>query len=107
MNTAILSNEYQLLIPKEICETRGLKAGTNFEVISYNNRIELVQIKPIQKLKGILYGNLRTFTVIRSISSRLVFIIETVPIHCGLRIHTAHIVGYLNVILQLSISCRF
>ncbi|GHU11480.1 hypothetical protein FACS1894151_11170 [Spirochaetia bacterium] len=56
MNTAVLSNEYQLFIPKEICETSGLKAGTYFEVISYNNRIELVPIKPIQKLKGIFKG---------------------------------------------------
>ncbi|GHV41160.1 hypothetical protein AGMMS49546_16460 [Spirochaetia bacterium] len=56
MNTAILSNEYQLFIPKAICETNGLKAGTNFEVISYNNRIELIPLKPIQKLKGIFKG---------------------------------------------------
>ena len=56
MNTAILSNEYQLLILKEICETSGLKTGTHFEIITYNNRIELVPIKPIQQLKGIFKG---------------------------------------------------
>jgi AbrB family looped-hinge helix DNA binding protein len=53
MNTVTLSNEYQLIFPKEIRETIGLKAGTSFEVIPYNNRIELIPIKPIKNLKGI------------------------------------------------------
>ena len=56
MNTVTLSNEYQLVIPKEIRETIGIEAGTSFEVISYNNRIELIPIKPIKKLKGIFKG---------------------------------------------------
>ncbi len=56
MNIVTLSDEYQLVIPKEIRETIGLKAGTSFEVISYNNRIELIPIKPIKKLKGIFKG---------------------------------------------------
>jgi AbrB family looped-hinge helix DNA binding protein len=56
MNTITLSNDYQLVIPKEIRETIGLKAGTSFEVISYNNRIELIPISPIKKLKGIFKG---------------------------------------------------
>ena len=56
MSTVTLSNEYQLVIPKEIRETTGIKAGTSFEVLSYNNRIELIPIKPIKKLKGIFKG---------------------------------------------------
>jgi len=56
MNTVTLSSEYQLVLPKEIRETAGLKAGTSFEVISYNNRIELIPIKPIKELNGIFKG---------------------------------------------------
>jgi AbrB family looped-hinge helix DNA binding protein len=56
MNTVTLSNKYQLDLPKEISETFGLEAGDSFEIISYNNRIELIPIKPIQKLKGIFKG---------------------------------------------------
>jgi AbrB family looped-hinge helix DNA binding protein len=37
MNTVTLSNEYQLVIPKEIRKTFGIKAESSFEVISYNN----------------------------------------------------------------------
>ena len=56
MNTATLSRDFQLVIPKEIREKNGLEAGTSFEVISYANRIELVPIKPIKQLKGIFKG---------------------------------------------------
>ena len=56
MNTVTLSNEKQLIIPKEICETFDIKAGTTFEVISYNNRIELIPITSIKKLKWRFQG---------------------------------------------------
>ena len=56
MNIVTLSNEYQLIFPEEIRETIGLKAGTSFEVISYNNRIELIPIRSIKNLKGIFKG---------------------------------------------------
>ena len=56
MNTVTLSNKYQLDFPREISETFGLEAGDSFEIISYNNRIELIPIKPIKKLKGIFRG---------------------------------------------------
>ena len=56
MNIVTLSKEYQLVFPEEICEITGIKAGTSFEVIPYNNRIELIPIKPMKNLKGIFKG---------------------------------------------------
>jgi AbrB family looped-hinge helix DNA binding protein len=56
MNTVTLSSEYQLIFPEELRESIGLKAGTSFEVIPYNNRVELIPIKPINSLKGIFKG---------------------------------------------------
>ena len=56
MSTVTLTSDYQLAFPKEIRETIGLKAGTSFEVISYNNRIELIPIKSIKSLMGIFKG---------------------------------------------------
>ncbi len=56
MNTVTLSNEYQLIIPKEIIKSIGLEPGSSFEVLSYNNRIELIPISPIKELKGIFRG---------------------------------------------------
>ena len=52
----VLSNEYQVFIPEEIRKKTGVKAGTSFEVISYNSRIELVPIKPMKNLNGIFKG---------------------------------------------------
>jgi len=56
MNIVTLSNNYQLNFPKNISEIYGLEAGDTFEFISYNNRIELIPIKPIKKLKGLFKG---------------------------------------------------
>jgi len=56
MNTVILSSNYQIDFPKNISETYGLEAGDSFEFISYNNRIELIPLRPIKKLKGIFQG---------------------------------------------------
>jgi AbrB family looped-hinge helix DNA binding protein len=56
MNKVTLSNKYQVLIPKEAREEIGLKAGVSFEVITYSNRIELIPIKPMKNLKGMLKG---------------------------------------------------
>jgi AbrB family looped-hinge helix DNA binding protein len=56
MSTVTLSSKYQVVIPKDIRENIGLKAGTSFEVISYSNRIELIPIQPMKKLKGIFKG---------------------------------------------------
>jgi AbrB family looped-hinge helix DNA binding protein len=56
MNTVVLSSKYQVVIPKKVRETIGLKAGASFEIITYSNRIELVPIKPMKKLKGVLKG---------------------------------------------------
>jgi AbrB family looped-hinge helix DNA binding protein len=56
MNKVTLSNEYQVVIPKEVREKIGLKAGASMEVIIYSNRIELVPIKPMRNLRGMLKG---------------------------------------------------
>jgi len=56
MNTVTLSNNNQLSFPNNISEIYGLEAGDTFEFISYNNRIELIPLKPIKKMRGIFQG---------------------------------------------------
>jgi hypothetical protein len=34
----------------------GLEPGSSFEVLSYNNRIELIPLSPMKELKGIFKG---------------------------------------------------
>ncbi|EIE01163.1 AbrB/MazE/SpoVT family DNA-binding domain-containing protein [Leptospira licerasiae] len=56
MSRVIISPKFQVVIPKEIREKTGIKIGSHLEVISYGNRIELIPIEPIKKLKGFLSG---------------------------------------------------
>jgi AbrB family looped-hinge helix DNA binding protein len=56
MKTVIVSSKYQVVIPKEVRENIGLQVGTKLEIISYGNRIELVPVLPMKKLKGMFKG---------------------------------------------------
>lgn len=56
MNLVTLSSKFQVVIPKEIRESIGLKAGTALEMLNYGTRIELVPIHPMIELKGIYKG---------------------------------------------------
>lgn len=56
MNTVIVSPKFQVVIPKDVRERCGLKAGAKLEVIEYGNRIELIPIYPMRKMRGFLKG---------------------------------------------------
>ena len=56
MNTVTVSSKFQVVIPKEVRENIGLKAGTVMEVIAYGTRIEFVPIGPMKNLKGLFKG---------------------------------------------------
>ncbi|MFP3042558.1 AbrB/MazE/SpoVT family DNA-binding domain-containing protein [Treponema primitia] len=56
MNTVTLSSKFQVVIPKAIRESIGLKAGTSFEIISYGGKIEMIPLQPIEQLEGIFKG---------------------------------------------------
>jgi len=56
MNTVTLSTKFQVVIPKEVRDRIGIKAGSRLEVVSYGNRIELIPVVPVHKLRGFLKG---------------------------------------------------
>ena len=56
MEAVKISSKYQIVIPKSVREVIGLKVGESFQVVPYGNRIELVPIRPMKKLKGFLKG---------------------------------------------------
>ncbi|XDD53907.1 AbrB/MazE/SpoVT family DNA-binding domain-containing protein [Leptospira sp. WS4.C2] len=56
MGKVTVSPKFQVVIPKEIREQIGVKAGMKLEIITFGNRIELIPIEPIKKLKGSLFG---------------------------------------------------
>ena len=56
MQTVTVSPKYQVVIPKHIRETMGLRPGQKLKVIAYDGRIELIPDRDISELKGFLKG---------------------------------------------------
>ena len=56
MSTVTVSPKFQVVIPKDVRNSMGLKAGESLQVIQYGHRIEMIPVKAIKSLKGFLKG---------------------------------------------------
>lgn len=56
MRTVTVSPKYQVVIPKEVRDSMGIISGQKIQMLTYRNRIELIPIKPMKKMKGFLDG---------------------------------------------------
>jgi AbrB family looped-hinge helix DNA binding protein len=56
METVTVSPKFQVVIPKKAREILGLHAGHKIQVIVYEDRIELIPVKPVQLARGFLKG---------------------------------------------------
>ena len=56
MSTVTISPKYQVVIPKEIRQKLKLSPGQKVQTIAYDDRIELIPVVPIKKMKGYLKG---------------------------------------------------
>jgi AbrB family looped-hinge helix DNA binding protein len=56
MTSVKVSPKYQVVIPKVVRESMGIVSGQIIQVITYKNRIELIPIQPMKKMKGFLRG---------------------------------------------------
>jgi AbrB family looped-hinge helix DNA binding protein len=56
MGTVTISPKYQVVIPKDIREKLGLTPGQKVQAIVYEERIELIPVRSIKKMKGFLKG---------------------------------------------------
>jgi AbrB family looped-hinge helix DNA binding protein len=56
MATVTISPKYQVVIPKEIRQRLKLSPGQKVQTIVFEDRIELIPVKPIKALKGFLKG---------------------------------------------------
>ncbi len=61
MDTVTLSPKFQVVIPRRIRERMNLNPGEKIEVIGYDDRIELVPIRPMSEMRGFLQGLDATF----------------------------------------------
>jgi len=56
MAAVTISPKFQIVLPKAIRTRLGLTPGQRLEAIPYENRIELIPVKPIRQMRGFLKG---------------------------------------------------
>ena len=56
MNAVTVSPKYQVVIPKIVRNQMHIQPGEKFQVISFDDRIELIRTRPIKKMRGFLKG---------------------------------------------------
>lgn len=56
MDAVTISPKYQVVIPRSVRDEMNIQPGEKLQVISFDDRIELVRIRPIKKMRGFLKG---------------------------------------------------
>ena len=51
-----VSPKFQVVIPLAIREALGIRAGQKIQAIQYQDRIELIPVRPMRKARGMLRG---------------------------------------------------
>ena len=56
METVTVSPKFQVVIPRALRESLRIRPGQKVQMILYQNRIELIPLKPVKKARGFLKG---------------------------------------------------
>lgn len=56
MDTVTISPKYQVVIPSRVRDSLDVKPGQKVKVILYNNRIEMIPVRPVEESRGFLKG---------------------------------------------------
>lgn len=56
MQIVTISPKFQVVIPREVRQTLALYPGQKMQFVIYNNRIELIPVRPISEARGFLSG---------------------------------------------------
>ncbi len=56
MTAVTVSPKFQVVIPKDVRESMGITSGQKIQMLTFQNRIELIPIKPIKEMRGYLKG---------------------------------------------------
>lgn len=56
MTQVTISSKYQVVIPKDVRDRLKIRPGQKVEAFAIGERIELVPVRPIGELRGILKG---------------------------------------------------
>jgi AbrB family looped-hinge helix DNA binding protein len=56
MEAVTVSPKFQVVIPRAVRERVHIRAGQRLQVISFDDRIELVPVRPMRSMRGFLKG---------------------------------------------------
>jgi AbrB family looped-hinge helix DNA binding protein len=56
METVLVSPKFQIVIPRAVREALSIRPGQKVQVVQYEDRIELIPIKPMREMRGFLRG---------------------------------------------------
>ncbi|MBZ5589670.1 MAG: AbrB/MazE/SpoVT family DNA-binding domain-containing protein [Acidobacteriia bacterium] len=56
MATVKVSPKYQVVIPRNVRERLGIKAGEDVQIFLYDGRIEFVPVRKAREMRGMLKG---------------------------------------------------
>jgi AbrB family looped-hinge helix DNA binding protein len=56
MATVKVSPKFQVVIPREARESLGIRAGQRIQVLTYEDRVEFIPLKPMKAMRGFLKG---------------------------------------------------
>ena len=56
MEAVTVSPKYQVVIPSRVRKVLGVEPGQKIQVLLYDNRIEMIPVKPVEQARGFLRG---------------------------------------------------
>ena len=56
MQAVTVSPKYQVVIPKTVRERIRIVPGEQLQIISFDDRIELIPVRPMREMRGFLKG---------------------------------------------------
>lgn len=56
MDTVTVSPKYQVVIPLAVRQRARIRVGERLQVISFDDRIELIPVRPMRSMRGFLKG---------------------------------------------------
>ena len=56
MEAVLVSPKFQVVIPRAVREALHIRPGQRVQVIQYEDRIELIPIRPAREMRGFLKG---------------------------------------------------
>jgi len=56
MQTVTVSQKFQVVIPLAVREELGLRPGEKLRVMRYQDRLEMIPVRPLKSMRGCLAG---------------------------------------------------